>query len=408
MPSDGPGSGSRGTISLAVATYSAAGVGLLTSALLTRSMAAEDFGSYRFIIAVIGLAAIVANLGLPYSAARELSQRPPDEHPRIVAASIQLILAPTVAVALLLAGFALFTRSFLAVAPLLLIAAALLWTTVLQRHFMYMLRGAGRPREIAIQTLLPPALTLLGVGLLSLGKSELGLHDVVGMIAASYLATHVWTSLRFGAWCQRRLLPERSTLLRRQRRTGLPIYQGALVSVGVAETVVVLGGATVGTDAFGQFALALSLAAPVATLPTVIGMVQFRRFGAHAKMTKALLGATARRSALLGTIIVALGWYAFLVIFPEGYADARLMFPLLAAALLAHGLGDYLNQYLQAKGEGLRIKRAAYGVGAANIVVGAIAIPLFGMWGLAATRALASAAYASSMLILTRRWNRAA
>jgi O-antigen/teichoic acid export membrane protein len=272
---------------------------------------------------------------------------------------------------------------------------------------MYMLRGAGRPREIAVQTILPPLATLLIAGLLALLRPTIELGLMMLAVGCGYLVTHLWTAFRFDVWNQRDLRGERSVLLRMQRGTGLPIYQGALVSVGVSELIVVLAGASIGTIAFGQFSLAVSLAAPLATLPTVIGMVQFRNFGARNSLPKRLLISATLRSALLGLAGVCAGWVTFPVIFPRGFEDARIMFPVLAAGFLVHGLGDYLNQFLQAQGDGVRIKRAAYGVGATNIIVGVVAIPFFGVWGLVATRLVGSSTYAASMALLTRRRNRA-
>lgn len=397
-----------GAFGLATATYGAAGMALLTSVVLTRAMSPEEFGSYRYVMAVIGFMAIVANLGLPYSAARLLTQLGPKDQPRTIAASLQLLLAALSVVALLLLGFAVSTRAVLDVSPLLVLAAALLWTTALQRHFMYMLRGLGRPREIAIQTISPPMILLLLSGALALSVTEVPLGATLTATGFAYLLTHLWTTTRMCVWGERRLSGERAELIRVQRGTGFPIYKGALISVGVAELIVVLGGAHIGDRDFGAFSLALSLAAPVATLPTVAGMVQFRRFGTQGHMPRRLLWSATYYSGLLGFFGVCAGWIVFPLVFPSDFEDARLMFPLLAVGFLFHGLGDYLNQFLQAQGDGLRIKRAAYAIGLVNVLVGVGTIPFLGAWALVATKVAGSTSYAAFMLVLTKRRNREA
>ncbi|MBM6545750.1 oligosaccharide flippase family protein [Janibacter sp. YIM B02568] len=399
---------SRGTIGLAGATYGAAVLALLTSVVLTREMAPSDFGAYRYVVAVLGLVAVVANVGIPYSAARSLSQLQPAAQPKLVTASLQLVLAALLVAAVLLALISLLTTDILEVSPLLLLASALVWTIALQRHFMYMLRGAGRTREIAVQTVLPPAFIFAATGLLAVAHDAVSLTAVLIIMSTAYLSTHVWTSTRLSVWGYQGLAVQRARLMETQKSTGLPIYKGALISVGVAELIVVLGGAHVGEVSFGTFALALSMAAPVATLPTVIGMVQFRKFGSQSQLPRRLVVSMFSRSALLGLAGTGAGWLLFPFIFPRDFDTARTMFPVLAVGFLLHGTGDYLNQYLQAQGDGLSIKRAAYAVGLVNMIVGVATIPWLGAWGLVLTKFLGSASYAASMVVQTQRWNHAA
>lgn len=401
------GAKSHGTAELSVATFGAAAVGMLTSMVLTRAMTPEDFGAYRYVIAIVGMAAIVINVGFPYSAARLLTQQPPQKHTRTVAASLQLILLAIAVGAIGLAAFALAVQRLFSVSHLLLLASALVWTIALQRHFMYALRGAGRTRDIAVQTILPPTVILLLTTLLVLILENVRLGAVLLVTGTAYLTAHVWTVGRLGLLKERRLRAERSLLLKTQRGTGLPIYQGSLISVGVAELVIVLGGASVGERAFGEFSLALSLAAPAAMLPTVIGMVQFRNFGAEGRLSRKRSVSTALQSSLLAITGSCVGWLAFPLMFPDGFETARMMFPLLAAGFLFHGLGDYLNQYLQAQGAGVYLRRAAYGVGFVSILAGVATIPTFGVWGLAATKVGAGAFYSASMLLLAWRSHRA-
>lgn len=392
-----------GTVGLAAATYGSALVAMGTSVIMTRSMTTHDFGSYRYVIAAIGLGAVVANVGLPYSAARILTRQQGVAQARTIAGSIQLLCAALVIAGSLLAAFALIGRGHVDAAPLLLLAAGLLWTVSMQRHFMYTLRGSGKSREIAVQTILPPSIILCLVTGAALSTGKIGLGLALAITATAYLMTHVWTSTRLSLWRQRHLGPERLALLATQRTTGIPIYKGALISVGVGELVVVVGGAAIGERDFGYFALAMSLAAPVATLPTVIGMVHFRRFGQQDLLPPSVILSTAAKSASLGALGLAVGWLAFPWIFPQQMDPARTMFPLLALAFLSHGLADYVNQFLQAKGHGDRIKRAAYGVGLVNGTVALLSIPSWGVWGLVIAKLAGSTAYMTSMIALTTR-----
>lgn len=394
--------GSR-TIGLAAATYGSAVIALGTSVIMTRSMTTHDFGSYRYVMAAIGLGAVVANVGLPYSAARILTRQHGVAQARTVASSVQLLGVALIVAGSLLAAFALVARGQVDAAPLLLLAAGLLWTISIQRHFMYTLRGSGKSREIAVQTALPPTVILCLATGAALFTGGIGLELALAITATAYLTTHLWTSTRLSLWRQRHLGPERSALLATQRTTGLPIYKGALVSVGVGELVIVMGGAVVGERDFAYFALALSLAAPVATLPTVIGMVQFRRFGRQDSLPPSLILLTTAKSAGLGVLGLAVGWLAFPWAFPDQMSPARAMFPVLALAFLCHGLADYVNQFLQAKGHGEGIKRAAYGVGLVNATVAILSIPSWGAWGLVVAKLAGSTVYMTSMIALTTR-----
>lgn len=390
-------------LGLAAATYSSAAIAMGTSVVMTRSMTAHDFGSYRYVLAAIGLGAVVANVGLPYSAAHLLTRQRGVAQARTIASSTQLLGAALVVTGGLLAAFALMVREHVDAAPLLLLTAGLMWTIAIQRHFMYALRGSGKSREIALQTVLPPSLILCLAAGVALCRGGIELGQALTITAVAYLITHLWTSTRLSLWRQRHLGPERSALFTAQRTTGIPIYKGALVSVGVGELVIVIGGAIVGELAFGHFALALSLAAPVATLPTVIGMVQFRRFGRQNSLPPSMILSATAKSAGLGTLGLAVGWIAFPWIFPEQMSTARVMFPVLAIALLAHGLADYVNQFLQAKGQGERIKRAAYGVGVVHAGTAILSIPAWGAWGLVIAKLAGSLVYMTSMIVLTTR-----
>lgn len=397
----------RGSIiGLALSAYGAGVIALLTSMVLTRAMSAEDFGSYRYIVTVIGFSAVVANLGFPYSAARVLTSLEPSKQARTVAASMQLLALSILFFSIFLAIFAVLSRTFLSISSLLIAASFLIWTTTFQRHYEYMLRGVGRAREIAFQKLGPPTLILILSIIVLIWSTDISLIYILLIIGVAYFSTHLVTASRLRIWRTKCLSDERAGLMVVQKTVGFPIYKGALISVGAAELVLVLGGAYVGKLDYGSFALAISLAAPVATLPSAIAMVQFRRFGIEGRLRRKVLYSTVLYSFTVGFVTVCVGWLVFPILFPIQFTDAKIFFPVLAIGFLFHGLADYINQFLQAQGMGNGIKLGSYIVGATNIVVAISTIPFLGIWGLVATKVAGSVFYAIVMFVLMRRRNR--
>ncbi|OGE75742.1 MAG: hypothetical protein A3C85_04515 [Candidatus Doudnabacteria bacterium RIFCSPHIGHO2_02_FULL_48_21] len=85
------------TLAQSLGKIFAAGVGLVTIALLSRYLAEKGFGEYSTVVAFLGFCVTIADLGLYLYVAREVS-KPDTDHPKIIGNALGLRMTASVAV----------------------------------------------------------------------------------------------------------------------------------------------------------------------------------------------------------------------------------------------------------------------------------------------------------------------
>ncbi len=383
---------------LTLANYGTLAVSLVTTILLTTQISEVDYGTYRYAINVAMMLVSFSNLGVYYSTARLLTGADEIRTRRLYSATIGILLVIVgVASLAVICAYPILSRKFEQLDQSLLWALPLFLVLMLQRMFVSMLKGSNRIAEIAIQTALPSVLAFAVYGVLWLSGLRLTLPIALVIYFVSYLFTHVLTMRTLRVKVDRGVSEEAAAILKEQKRSGLELYKGSLLSVFSADAITVLVGALASRASYGAYSLALNVASPIMQIPATIGIIRFKDSASRSRITR-------RELLVVGLLgVMSLGALNILIrvvfgaVYDGGYAEAPGFAGVLSVGYLLHGFGDYLNNFLSSHGEGARVKRGAYVSGITQIALAAVMIPLWGIWGLAVSRVLASAAYLAAL-----------
>ena len=183
------------------------------------------------------------------------------------------------------------------------------------------------------------------------------------------------------------------------KQYGLQVYYGSLANVSVAYVAgMTLGMLNKDNTNVGFYTLALTISAPLHTLPQVIGTTYFKQFAVQDRIPNKVLK--------FSFLLAALSLIAYIIfIFPvvgflydESYSIVALYASFLAVSSTLNGLGDMFNRFLGAHGQGKSLRNTAFICGAFQLTGFTLGIYLFNINGAIATRIIGFIAYFAILL----------
>lgn len=183
------------------------------------------------------------------------------------------------------------------------------------------------------------------------------------------------------------------------KQYGLQVYYGSLANVSVAYVAgMTLGMLNKDNTNVGFYTLALTISAPLHTLPQVIGTTYFKQFAVQDRIPNKVLK--------FSFLLAALSLIAYIIfIFPvvgflydESYSIVALYASFLAVSSTLNGLGDMFNRFLGAHGQGKSLRNTAFICGAFQLTGFTLGIYLFNINGAIATRIIGFLAYFAILL----------
>lgn len=189
------------------------------------------------------------------------------------------------------------------------------------------------------------------------------------------------------------------TLNEENKAYGFNVYLGSLVAVSTQYIAGITLGAYCEDNAnVGFYTLALSLSAPMAMLPGIIGTTHFKKFSRtniiDTKVIKASVGIT------ILTLILFLAFIKYIVgfLYNDSYSSVSVYASILAFGTSFHGFGDMFNRFLGSHGRGKEIRNSAIACGITSIAGYLILVYYFGIYGAIATRIAGSLVYLLCMV----------
>lgn len=189
------------------------------------------------------------------------------------------------------------------------------------------------------------------------------------------------------------------------RKYGIQVYYGSLANVSVQYIAgITLGVFAVNNTDVGFYSLALTIAAPLATLPNVIATSYFKRFASLRIIDS---------KVLIGTFIMALTSFILFAIlitpiveflYSEEYSSVAIYAIFLAIASTMNGLADVYNRFLGAHGQGKDLRNGAWVSGAIAILGYTAGVYFCGIEGAIATRILTCVVQFLMMLFFYRKF----
>jgi O-antigen/teichoic acid export membrane protein len=375
-------------------------VSFATTSLLTKLISAEDFGEYRYVISLATLFASLFNLGFHYTAAAMLGKSEKNEFEPVLSTSLFMLIAISlIPMLLIFLVFVVFKLANLQIETSFLIASMIVFTLMIQRGIISIVRGTGELRLMMFQ-MLSPQLIVGCIYVISLiANHPFSVMDAVIAYAVSFLLTHIITYLKMSFSFRNITSVSIKKLVRENRTIGFQMYKGSLMGVAVNDVLNIIVTFFVIKEIFGYYSIAVSISSLMALIPSLFGVVNFRKTSSSRHIQRQII-----INSILLTIItlVALNigsYYLMPVLFYKKIKDSLPFVFILSIAYSFHGFGDFINNFFNSIGEGSIIKKSTYTSGIVQIIVALLLIPKFGIYGLLISRLLSSFVYFFSMAL---------
>lgn len=379
--------------------------GMAVSIFNTRILSPIEFSDFRIVLSALNLLAVVLPLGAFYSAGRLFAQKDrsvSDEALRGWGLAVFLLLSLFAAlIVFCVAPYSslIFEREL---GPTLATIAPLAGAFLMQGLLENQLQGENRILSLAFYRVAPSAAYFFLAYLSSKYVQfttvralllQLGCVVSVGLIVI-FMRRVSLVSLKATT----------ATLLDHMRDYGFPVYLGALASVAVAHTgVLILGYFVHGPDA-GFFALAQTMSMPLTILGSAIGTSSFKSFSSASSIPAKSMSLT------LGVCVA--GYLAYLAVispvfhlfYTVHYEAALPLAKTMAIGYALHGAGDFFNRFLCAHGQGSRVRNGAFLLGAISLCSYVLLSYFAGAQGAAFAVALGSTSYLVIMILQYRKY----
>ena len=373
---------------------------MLNSVLNTRSLDPESYGNVRYVQNLIAFISSFLLVGYFVSGSRLLALSKSEDYSRRIRGIMCVILAITVGVVMLsmfsMYVYSGFNEGQAAMHSLYLIARPFCGVTLMLNYVNTTAQGDNHIGRIAVARLLPSSLYfIIAIFVFKYygASSELMLLLFNGLSCIVLLFVILSTKPSFT-----NLKESFSQLNQENKQYGFNVYIGSLADNATGY----LAGVTLGIFCennanVGFYTLALTLSAPLAMLPTIIGTTYFKRFATedriHPKVLWGSIGLTAGSCALF----ILLVKYLVMFLYNDSYYCVSTYASWLVLGTCTHGLGDMFNRFLGAHGLGKQLRNASFACGLVLLLGSTILVYLFEINGAIITKIASAFVY---MLVL--------
>jgi O-antigen/teichoic acid export membrane protein len=379
-------------------------VGLGISVINTRLLGPQQFGDLKFLQTLFLVTTTALTLGIFSSSCRLVSQNSNEAiKGRIVGATFVLTLCISGALSSLCFFFSFFEETFFQneLGPIIRLFSPLLFVFPFKFCLENIMQGDNRIYDLSIFQLAPRIAYLLAIGLAAYCFS-VDLHTALTidlMCTTLLIVPYVISSKP-----QFRNITSALALIWRENRSyGFPIYTGILANVVTAHLGAMTIAYFVDNVSLGYYSLALTLAMPLAMIPSAVGTTLFKQFANSERIP----GRATRMTVIL--TLAALIVYllvikqVFLILYSPAYLPAVAIARFIAVGSCLHGLGDYFNRYLGAQGKGKELRNTAFVQGSWNILGFTALVSAYGVKGAAIAKCTSGLIYLVTIYSYHRR-----
>ena len=386
---------------LYISTLSGVLIGMLVSILNTRNLAPSEYGDVRYVNNIIQMLSGIFLFGYFVSGSRLLAIAQSKEEASQIKGGLVTILGLTVALMMIcmiacgLIHHYILHRDF---AWLFYTAIPVCGSALLLNYMNTSAQGDNSIYSIAAARLLPSAF-YLGIAYwiyTRFGASSWLMLVLQNGIAMLVLSAIIW----YNKPSFKNLKQTFKALLEENKSYGLQVYYGSLANVSVQYIAgITLGMFATNNTNVGFYSLAITVTAPLAMLPNIIGTTYFKHFAHESCISRKILISTFSMAllSLIGFVILIYPVVGFL--YDDRYSDVALFACILSVGFTFHGLGDVFNRFLGAHGQGMSLRNGAFISGAIALVGYTIGVYYYGIWGAIITKISASLAYFVTMVV---------
>lgn len=383
-------------------------LGVTVSVLNTRYLSPVEYGDVRYVQNIINFVSSLLLVGYFTSGSRLLAISDDEQGKRRIRGIMCVILAITIAMVMLsMLVMAIYTDIVEKpnLSYLFLIAIPVCGNVLMHNYVNTTAQGDNHIIRLSISRLLP-AVLYLGIAFLiyhfygATPARMLLLYNGLAVITLFFIILSTKPSFRD-------LKDSFKALNEENKSYGFNVYLGSLVAVSTQYIAGITLGAFCEDNAnVGFYTLALSLSAPMAMLPGIIGTTHFKKFSRTSKIDSKVLKASVGITIL--TLVLFLVFIKYIVdfLYNDSYGSVSTYASVLAFGTSFHGFGDMFNRFLGSHGRGKEIRNSAIVCGITSIAGYLILVYYFSIIGAIITRIAGSLAYLVCMIIYYRKFTK--
>lgn len=376
-------------------------IGVLNSVINTRSLPPELYGDVRYVQNIISFISSLLLVGFFTSGSRLLALSKDESISRRIRGSMVVILVITIAVVMLcMTGFYIVSKENgqSNMSPLWLASIFLCGNILMLNYVNTTAQGDNHIGRISVARLLP---SFLYCGAAWLIYRQFGATPVLMLILYNGIAFLV---LFFVIWSTRPtffdLRNSFKALYEENKSYGFNIYVGSVVGVSTGYiSGITLGYFCENNASVGFYTLALTICGPLSMLPAIIGTTFFKRFAVEKRISRTVLLLSFVLTSISGIIFIFFIQYVVNYLYDESYSSVSTYAKWLAVAYCLHGLGDMINRFLGAHGQGKQIRNSAIACGIVKTFGSFLFVYLWRINGAVLTAILGSTVYFICLMV---------
>lgn len=379
-------------------------LGVLSSIINTRFIDPVDYGNVRYVQNIINFIASLLLFGYFHSGSRLLALEKDDSQRRNIKGVMIVILA--------IASFALAVGCIVCymihsydsvVQRLFLISVPVCFNPLFLNYINTTAQGDNQIGRLSVARILPQ---LLYVPIAYLFYSSFGATSERmillqwGGYTIVYVLVIISTRPKFSDFKN-----NWSKLKKENKDYGLQLYIGSLVMVATNYLAgISLGAFNSDNSEVGFYTLALTITAPLATLPAIIGTAYFKQFASQPSIPSKVLKASVLMTlaSLIAFVSIIRPLVGFL--YPDNYSVVGTYASWLALGYCVHGLGDMINRYLGSHGQGKAIRNSSIINGLFKVFGYIVLVYFFSTKGAIVTTIICSFMYTLSLCFYYRKF----
>ncbi len=369
-------------------------VGILISIVNTRYLGKEQYGDFKFIINIFSFFVTFLTFGFYYSAGRLLAQKKELSEKKKLSGTILAIASIISVVLILLILVFSYIENYIFehnLGQVIRYCLPLLFIFPFQLCLEQLLQGDNKIYQLSILRI-GPKLLYLGIAVLITFVSELNLTMAIlgHLLSFAVIIGGVIVSLRYKI----RFNSDSFKEIKKENITyGFPVYLGAITGIASNYIAGISISYFIDNINVGFYSLAITATMPLAMLPAVFGTVFFKDFVSAKRIGK--------KTILLTYILGFLSLFGFLIfiekivifLYTEEFRPVIELSYYIAIGSALHGLGDFYNRFISAKGKGNVIRNINIILGVFNVMGYVIFVYFWDTKGAAITRLISGFIY---------------
>lgn len=391
--------GKRQVLILLISSILGILIGILNSVLNTRNLSPELYGDYRYVQNIISFVSSLLLVGFFVSGSRLLAISKTEEYSRRIRGAMCIILVITIFV-LMIIMTVLYVSSLYSgkdnLSTIYLVSIPLSCNILLLNYVDTTAQGDNHIGRIAIARIVPNLLYFIAAYLIYYFFSAspslmLALYNGSAIVVLGIVILSTRPSFSD-------LKESMNLLYNENKHYGFNVYLGSVVGVSSQYLAGIALGQFCDTNIdVGYYTLALTIAGPLALVPSIIGTTYFKRFASENAISSRVFFASV--SIMLISFMAFSLFIKYVVgfLYDSSYSSVSVYAVYLAIATSVHGLGDMLNRFLGSHGRGRELRNGAIACGLTIVFGSFVLVRFFGIQGAIITKIASSTIYCGFM-----------